>query len=537
MSKKESEAAIQRIKEYQKSPFPFIKDMWGLIPQPIRPEFKSRVQIYIEDARYDEVLPIFFEEYQEGKHITYQQWMMLLSVERALDNKAKRRISVRSGHGIGKSCTMSWLLLWFLFCNHEAQIACTAPSRTQMKDVLWKEVKKWINKMPESIQEQYDHQSDYLRMTDAPEVWFARARTARKENPEALAGVHGPAVMLLCDEASGVPEEIFNTVEGALTEEHVFVIMISNPTRVTGYFYESHNMEEGGDGDAWEKFHFSTIDCPRVTAAYEERIIKKHGKDSDEYKIRVLGDFPSSEAVDDEGYVNLLSPDDIVEIDVPQTLTNTIWIGTPIMGVDPAGEGIDTTDWVIRDSFKARRVHTEKLSSDKSIAKKTIELAIRNGVKAEDIYVDSFGEGGKAAIELVKQGWHINAVHVGDQCEEDDDKELYMNIRAMIYSRLKRWTKTGGEYIKSEKWKKELSTIRERRSEGKSRIQIMSKQKMRKKGFRSPNTADAMALTFTEDIGAHRIPIKVITRIQQEAKRNNINSNNSDNSDNKFAPL
>jgi len=359
MSKKELEPQVQRVLEYQKSPLPFIKDMWGLIPQPIRPEFVSRVEIYMEDVCYDDILPIFFETYEEGKHITYQQWMMLKSIENAVQNKGKKRISVRSGHGIGKSTTMSWLLLWFLFVNKDAKVPCTAPSATQMYDVLWKEIKKWILKMPESVGNLYDHQAHYIRMTESKDTWWARAKTARKESPEALAGIHGDAVMLLIDEASGVPEEIFNTAEGALTEENILVVMISNPTRITGYFFQSHNMKEGGDGDDWEKFHFSTVDCPRVTEAYEQRIIKKHGKDSDEYKIRVLGDFPSSETQDDEGYVNLLGHDDIVEIPVPQAISsNTIWIGVPIMGVDPAGEGVDTTDWVIRDSFKARRVCT-----------------------------------------------------------------------------------------------------------------------------------------------------------------------------------
>ena len=108
-----------------------------------------------------------------------------------------------------------------------------------MYDVLWKELVKWLKLMPEQIQGLYEWSNTYIRVKERPETWFARAKTARKEAPEALAGVHGDYVMFVIDEASGVPEEIFNTAEGALTSSDILVIMISNPTRLIGYFYEA----------------------------------------------------------------------------------------------------------------------------------------------------------------------------------------------------------------------------------------------------------------------------------------------------------
>ena len=518
IKKETPKEATDRILEYMASPLPFIEDMWGLVPQPIRAEAKARVQVYMEDGRYDEIRPEFFEKYEEGKHITYQQWLILKTVENALTGKARRRISVRSGHGIGKSCTMSWLLLWFLFVNHNAQIGATAPSKSQMYDVLWKETKKWINRMPVSIGKQYEHQTQYIRMIESQETWFARAATAKKESPEALAGLHGDAVMLLIDEASGVPEEIFNTAEGALTEENIFVIMISNPTRTTGYFFQSHNHGEGGDAAAWEKFHFSTIDCPRVTTTYEDRIITKHGKDSDEYKIRVLGEFPDADAEDDDGYSPLFTTSDIDQIDEKRQDNGRLWIGRPIMGIDPAGEGSDSADFVIRDGFKVKRVRSLKTSTPKEICRDGMELAIKHGVDPEDIYIDSFGLGAKTAMEFAREGWDINSVFVGDQCPEEDDKELYLNIRAMIYMRAHRWCKIGGQFIRNIIWDTEPKGIRFRRTEGKSRIQIMSKKIMKKKGYKSPNTMDAFALTFTDDIGEQSLPIKTITKAQIAAR-------------------
>jgi hypothetical protein len=516
MSKKIPKAVIDRIEEYKLSPFPFIADMWNLTPQPIKPEFKERFNVYYEDKRYNDITKDFFKPFIEGRHLTWQQFLIIKAIENAVQGKGKRRISVRSGHGIGKTTTMSWMLLWYLFCHFEAQIPVTAPSQTQMYDALWKEVYKQLKKMPAPAQNLYEWQSSYIRMVERPQSWYARAKTARKEAPEALAGIHADHVLMLIDEASGVHEEIFNTAEGALTEKSILVIMISNPTRNVGYFYES---QLGADRDAWEKFSFSTLDSPRITQEFEDRIIKKHGKGSDEYKIRVLGEFPDIEQVDDEGYSPLLSKNDLTFIDKPaENKNSTIWVGTPIMGIDPAGEGVDTTDWVIRDSFKAKHILSEKTSTPKSIANITRTLMGIHGVKPENIYIDSFGEGIKAAVELAKDGKDINAVNVGDQCDEDEDKNLYLNKRANIYMWAKKWLRSGGELVRSNKWE-EILSIKFRRNE-RSRIQIMSKVKMKKLGYKSPNTADAFSLTFYNDDGSEQVAIKTTLPSQRENNYN-----------------
>ena len=164
---------------YQKDPLQFIKDMWGLVP--------------LKEG----------ETFTKGKHISPHQYKLLKAVEDSVNDRAPRRISVRSGHGVGKSCCLAWIVLWFLFCYPEAQVPCTAPTSEQMYDVLWKEIAKWMKKMPEHVAEQFDWTSSYIRMRENPETWFARARTARKEAPEALAGIHGDYVLFVVDKFAG----------------------------------------------------------------------------------------------------------------------------------------------------------------------------------------------------------------------------------------------------------------------------------------------------------------------------------------------
>ena len=448
---------IQIYKQIQKSPLFFIKLIWKLEPQ------KKG------------------EKFVKGKHITWQQVKLLKAVEDAINGKSKKRISVRSGHGTGKDCCLAWLILWYLFAFKDAQIPCTAPTSDQIYDVLWKEVSKWHKLMPEEIQNKYEITSDYIRVTESPETWFARARTGRKENPEALAGVHGDFVFIVADEASGIPDEIYNTMEGALTGEEVLIVLVSNPTRLIGYFYDTHHK----DKDNWNTLHFNSEQSPIVDKTYVNRIIDKHGKDSDEYRIRVTGDFPREDSMDDKGYVPLFSENDF------NIIEETDFIGEKRMGIDPAGDGDNKTVWIVRDEFKAEIVAKEATSTAKSIAQKTLTLMDFYKVKDTHVFVDNFGAGANVVQELGLSGKRVNGVNVGDQAFED----RFLNLRAEAYWKTKQWIRQGAELVDNKGWD-ELLTIRYRR-ELNNKLKIMSKIDMKKEGYPSPDYADALMLTFT----------------------------------------
>ena len=339
--------------------------------------------------------------------------------------------------------------------------------------------------MPPQIQKFYDITTQYVRITESPETWFARAKTARKEAPEALAGVHGDYVMMLVDEASGVAEEIFNTAEGALTNENILVILISNPTRLMGTFYDSHHK----DKQNWQTFTFNSKESPIVDDEFVTRIIEKHGEDSDEYRIRVLGMFPKEDAIDDKGFVPLLAANDLRYTQDEQ------FVGTVKMGLDPAGMGKDETVWVVRDPFKAKIVAVEKFSDAKSIAQKTITLAHYYNVDSKNIFIDNFGVGANIAMEMAIAKCVPTPLNVGEKAEND---EVYINKRAEIYWRMKEWMRKGGELNGGETDWTQMLTIRYRR-ELSGKLKIMGKEEMRKEGIKSPDRVDALSLTFVEE--------------------------------------
>jgi len=481
-----TEADIELTYQFRKSPTFFIERMWKLKPQPLKPEYKE----IAEKSPLREYQAEWFESFIRGKHITWQQWTILLAVEKALRGEASKRISVKSGHGIGKDATLSWLILWYLFCFKDSQIPCTAPTSQQMYDILWKEISVWLNKMPREIKALYDWQINHIRMVESPETWFARAQTAKKETPEALAGVHGRYVFLISDEASGVHDLVYTTAEGALTGMDFFFMMISNPTRLIGFFYDSHH----SDAHNWQNLTFNAEESPIVERQFIERIIDRYGRDSDEYRVQVQGEFPKKGLVDTKGYVPLLVEEDI------KFAPDTPFIGSKRIGIDPAGTGQNKSEWVVRDSFKAKVVAEELTSTPKTGAQKTLTLLGFFKILGKDCWLDNFGEGSNWGQELaltpgiVESRKKINAVSFSD----DPDDKRYLNKRAEMYWRTREWLRRGGEIVRDEELKRQLLSIRYR-EELSGRIKIMSKDEMRKEGISSPDKADSLALTFYKE--------------------------------------
>lgn len=477
----------------------FIKTVWKLSPQKIKEEFKKEFEegLKLKGKEWDKftakVKPTWFLPFEEGKNITWQQALILYGVDKAIRGDVPLRLSIVSGHGIGKSMTLSILILWFLFVHPDCQVACTSPGQQQLFDILWKEIKKWIERMPQGVADLYQWETTHIRMKESPNVWFARAKTASKENSEALAGVHADWVMMAIDEASGVDELIFETMEGSLTSGNILVFLISNGTRANGYFYDTHNK----DKERWQNYSFSSLDSPRVDQKYVTSIVEKYGQDSVQYAIRVLGQFPKEDGMDDSGYVPLLQDQ---SIHTQPDFGNSLTFGEDaILGVDPAGEGDDKTSWVIRDTFKAKKLFEEAKSTSKSIAERTMTLMVEYGIKPHNVIVDAFGTGmdvGKE-IALASRGTiNVTTVNTGDKCERLEDKDVYLNKRAMCFYEAKKWLQAGGELVENGNFKEELKGIRYKRNLA-GLIQIMPKLEMKKKyGLKSPNDADAFSLTF-----------------------------------------
>ena len=291
-------------------------------------------------------------------------------------------------------------------------------------------------------------------------------------------------VLIIVDEASGVPEEIFRVAEGILTNENILMVMIGNPTRLEGAFRECFT----DDKENWELLTFDSEDSPIVEDGYIRRFEGKYGRESDEFRVRVKGEFPKDDMVDRRGYCPIFLADDLRIRDIMGRFIQPIF-----MGVDPSGEGSDETVWVIRDNMKAMVVGRERVSSGKSIAERTITLMDAWGVLAGNVYLDNFGIGANISQEMMLSNRYINGVNVG--CDADD-KDKFLNKRAEVAFRVKEFLSKGG-YLSKENERDwfELFCMKFK-ANIRGKIKVISKDELRADGVRSPNVYDALSLTF-----------------------------------------
>lgn len=259
--------------------------------------------------------PVHFVEDLIGVTPDEQQAKILQSVA---DNPMT---SVRSGHGIGKSAVEAWTVIWFMATRPFPKIACTAPTQHQLFDILWAEVSKWLRHAP-ALEKEFVWTKEKVYLKGYPEEWFAVARTATK--PDALQGFHADDILYIIDEASGVKDNIFEPVLGALSTPGARLLMCGNPTQLSGFFYESHTKNR----TSYKTFHVDGRKSGRVSQEFIDTIIRMYGEDSDVFRVRVAGEFPKAEA---DVFIQLsLVEKSIMTEFSPRKTPNTIRIGCDV---------------------------------------------------------------------------------------------------------------------------------------------------------------------------------------------------------------
>lgn len=472
---------VEKMLEWRKSPLLFIEDVWGLTPQPLKKGIA-------DDLPAEEYKVEHFEPFIKGKHVTWQQWLIFRAVEKACRGEAPRQISVASGHGIGKTGTIAILKLWFLFCFTEPQVPCTANTSDQLSDILWKESKKWLNKMHKEMADQYEHQSQYIRMKYSPDTAFARARTAKKEAPEALAGVHADHVMMIIDEASGVVEEVFETASGALTNANVFVIMISNPTRLTGYFYDSHHKNKR----SWQTLQFDSRDSPIVDNQFVKKIIDDYGEDSPQFCVRVKGMFPDAEE-------DQLIPRSLFDAAAERPLTPDLG-ECRCLSVDVARYGGDKT--VLSERQGMIRVRKVRQDQDTVATANDVVHEIKQSEKDDNLYdyvmIDSIGIGSgvfdtlkeRQRLQDIPESVHLIAVNVAESADNDKD---YQNKRVEYAHRYKKFLATGAV---DPLFREESCAVKFGKPDSKGRNTLEPKEKTKERIGHSPDYFDSAIISF-----------------------------------------
>ena len=399
---------------------------------------------------------------------------------------AIRRVSVRSGHGVGKSTAVALAAVWHVLMRVPSKTVVTAPTSSQLFDACFAEMKNVAKRLKPPFDNLLELKSDRIELKSHPESTFISCRTSRAEQPEALAGVHSPSVLLIADEASGIPSSVFEAASGSMSGHSATTILTGNPTRNTGFFYDTHNRLR----DDWYTMHVSCVDSPRVSEDFVEDMKRRYGEDSPAYHVRVLGNFPPSEE-DTVIPVSLIEHAMANDIKVHED-TIAIW------GLDVARQGGDASVLakrqgpVIHPLTVWRNLDLMQLTG----AVKAEYDAMPPSKRPAEIIVDSNGFGAGVLDRLRELGLPARGLNVSERAMA---KDTYLNLRAEIWFKMKMYLEGMDVSLpRDDALYAELAAPRYHFTSA-GKLQVESKDSMKKRGVASPDRADAVALSLAND--------------------------------------
>jgi phage terminase large subunit len=415
-------------------------------------------------------------------------------------------ISIKSGHGIGKDALVSIIIIWFVLLFTDYKGLCTATSGKQLKNVLWAEIEKWRNKCKFGSAVKIFNEKIFKEDT---KNWFVAGATVNRNTPpdkqaETLQGYHEDYLLIVVDEASGVPNPVFSPLTGTLTGKFNIALLLSNPTRRSGYFYDSHNKNR----DQWIAVTCNSEESERVSKTQIETILKDCGGDKNHpfYRIRVLGEF----AVEDE---QILIPYDWIE-DAKDRIVEVDRDEPIIFGVDVASsEGNDKSVIVIRQGQKILDiVQYSKVDADSLIGWICVED--KDGI-ASAINIDALGVGDGVYSPLKKfyaSKRRYDVIHGVKVSNPSRWQEKFYQLRDELWWTVREQFEKGLISLPSnnrytDELIKQLSSIKLEDPEASRAglIKIESKQHMRSRGLKSPDIADALCLTYFRYAGSQEI--------------------------------
>ena len=470
--------------------------------------------------------PVLYAKQRLGMSPTWQQMEIINAV-----SKFGSKVTVRSGHGTGKSASICCIIFWMLECINSPRIPMTAPSSNTLRDVIFAELAKWRSNSDEisralNLPEElwlgnlFRMTQDRVMSVVSPNQIFAVARTARPENPTALAGFHqssirisddgrsiveegeGGELLFIIEESAGVDDKIFEVASGALSSKGSRLLMVGNPTKVDGFFARSHKQDRA----SYTCLHFRSSDSPLVEDKYHEELVRKFGEGSNVVRVRSLGEFPLA---DDDVLIglDLTEPCLLREAYPDEHLPK-------VLGVDVARFGSDRTVFVLRQGRNVLDIAVHAKDDTMTTAGRIIKYIKERG--AQFINVDEIGLGAGVVDrlkELVKE-LELNNVYVQGVggADKSDDRTIFDSndaqplrfrdslwLRAQIFFRDEKPSLILAPKDHAEDLVGELSTTKYR-IDSSGRLVMESKDEMKRRGLRSPDIGDAMNLTLATNV-------------------------------------
>lgn len=442
--------------------------------------FANRLPIYQKN-------PVLFAK--EVCSFTPDPWQEAVLMD--IGNSPK--VSVRSGHGVGKTGVEAVTLLWFLSCFRFPKVIATAPTRQQLNDILWSEVEKWRSRSP-LLKEILTWTKTYVYMKGYEKRWFAVAKTASE--PENMQGFHEENMLIIVDEASGVEDDIMEAVLATLSGKNNKLLMCANPTRTTGTFYDSHNRDRG----MYKCHRVSSLDSTRTNKENIASFIRKYGEHSNVVKVRVYGDFPAQE---DDTFIplSLIEQTTLNELEIEK-------INRASLGVDVARYGDDET---IIASNIGGKIEIPVVRHGQSLMTTVGDIVMQYKQIVKDypqytgvitVNIDDTGLGGGVTdrLEEVKteqrlRRMEIVPVNFGNKPPQDGSEEHYQDISTYMWATVKAEMENKEISVPNDEELVAQFSVRKYSITSQGKIMLESKKDMKARGIKSPDRADAVALS------------------------------------------
>lgn len=396
------------------------------------------------------------------------------------------------------SAITAWLILWIMSTRPFSKGIVTANTGDQLRTKTWGELGKWRTRCIVGHWFEYNNGKGSMSLYHKswPESWRVDAQTCREENSEAFAGLHSAnsTPFYIFDEASAVPDSIWEVAEGGLTDGEPMFFVFGNPTRNTGKFKECFTRQK-------HRWHCRQVDS-RTAKMTNKKLIeewrKDWGEDSDFFRVRVLGRFPKA------GDMQFISSDDVYQA---MKRGPGMYLGDDplICGFDVARGGSDNCIISFRRGKDAKSEKTYRIPGEKSkdsmvVVAKVAMILDRH--KPDVTFIDVTGIGGPVGDRLRQLGYHVIDVGFGHNAT---DEKRFANKTAEMGSRLNDWLINGGAIPDDPQLEMEL-TAREFDHDKKDRLVLQSKKDMKKLIGVSPDWADALYLTFAQHVPKRSTP-------------------------------
>ena len=440
----------------------------------------ERIRVWREDPR------IFVREVFDVTPDPWQDEVLLAFA-------TTQRIALKACKGPGKSTVESWCGWNFLLTRPHPKVICTSITGDNLRDGLWAEYAKWQGRS-KLLRETFEWTNTRIFAKQHPETWFASARQWSKSadpasQADTLAGIHADYVLFQIDEAGGVPDAVASAAEAALsTGVETKLMLAGNPTLLSGPLYRACTRERAlwwvkeitGDPD-------DPMRAPRIDAKWARDQIEKYGRDNAWVLVNVFGQFPPAQSN------ALIGAEDVAQA-IKREISPVEWTQDPlIIGVDVARYGDDRSVAFIRQGKKAAPPRIWRGLDLMTLSGHVSDMI--EEFRPAAVFVDQTGLGSGVVDRLLQLGRQVIGIDFGGKARD----ERYVNRRAEMWWLMADWVKRASLPDIAE-LHAELTAPTYTYANAAGRLQLESKEDLKKRGLPSPDLADALALTFAEPV-------------------------------------